>query len=69
MNFTDVVPRDDRIDVHFEPASKLRLEKAKNPRALDGFVEVTGDASHRVVVILQSIQCDIDVKLKLWMRF
>ena len=65
QDFVDVVPRDHRIDVHFEPASELRLQAAQNPGALDRLVEIAGHAAHRVVRVGQAVERDVDVQIQI----
>ena len=69
MNLIDVVASDHGVDVHFKTPAEHRLQSAKHSRALDSLLEVAGNAAHCVVIVLQSIQRDVDVQFEIRITF
>src|SRR5678816_1238893 len=69
MNFVNVVAGNHAIDVDFKPPSENRLQTPQHSSGLDSFFEVAGDTAHRIVVVLQAIQRDVDVQFKFRIAF
>ena len=69
VNLIDVVASEHAVDVHFKTPAEHRLQSAKHSSALDSLLEVAGNSAHSVVIVLQSIQRDVDVQFEIRIAF